>query len=76
VNGDQLSKDTPVQRYFYAVYIELRQAVSLLRDPGIKEIAPTWSTSSLGLRRLARIESDIKDQIDKFISAHVIVNPK
>lgn len=76
VNGGQLSKDAPAQRYFYALDIELRQAVSLLRDPGIQEIASTWSTSSVGLRRLARIESDIRDQVDRFISAYGVVNPK
>jgi hypothetical protein len=76
VEGAQISKDAPVERYFYSVDIELRQAVSLVRDPGINEVAPTWSTGSVGLRRLTRIEGDIKDQIDKFISAYVIVNPK
>ncbi|UCG80804.1 MAG: hypothetical protein JSV60_00545 [Desulfobacterales bacterium] len=76
VEGAQISKDAPVERYFYSVDVELRQAVSLLREPGIKEVAPTWSTSTLGLRRVARIESDIKDQVEKFISAYRIVNPK
>jgi hypothetical protein len=76
IDGAQISKDAPVERYFYSVDIELRQTVSLLRDPGIKEISPTWSTSSLGLRRIARIDSDIKDQVEKFISAYRLANPK
>jgi hypothetical protein len=76
VDGAEYSRDASAQRYFYAVDVELRQAVSLLRDPGIKEIAPTWSTSTLGLRRLTRIEGDIEDQVDKFISTYVIANPK
>lgn len=76
VNGVHVSKDGPVERYFYAVDIELRQTVSLLRDPVVKGLATTWSTGSLGFRRLSRIQMDVADQVDTFASAYLSVNSK
>jgi hypothetical protein len=76
VNGANVSKNGPVERYSYAVDVELRQATSLLRDPAVKQMAATWSTSSFGLRRLIRIETDVISQVDKFTSAYRAANPK
>jgi hypothetical protein len=74
VNGVHVSKDGPAQRYFYAVDIELRQTVSLLRDPVVKGLATTWSTGSLGFRRLSRIQMDVAEQVEAFASAYSSVN--
>ena len=76
VEGEQISKDKPADKYFYRVDIELRQMASLLRDPLIKGSAATWSVRSMGFRRLARIQGDVMDQVTTFIDAHVAVNPK
>jgi hypothetical protein len=76
VNGAHVSKDGPVERYSYAVDVELRQATSLVRDPAVKQMATTWSTSSFGLRRLIRIEADVISQAERFVSAYQVANPK
>jgi hypothetical protein len=76
VEGEQISREKPAERYFYRVDVELRQMASLLRDPAIKGSAATWSVASMGLRRLARIEGDVMDQASTFVNAYVAMNPK
>jgi len=75
VEGQQISKSERVERYVYRVDVEVRQTVSLVRDPTIKELAATWSTGSFGFRRLSRIKEDVNDQVDAFINAYLAVNP-
>ena len=76
VEGEQISKDKPVERYFYGVDIELRQMVSLKRDPVVQGLATTWSVGSMGYRRLTRIQGDVMDQVDTFVTAYSAMNPK
>jgi hypothetical protein len=76
VDGEQVAKQGRIERYFYRVDVELRQMVSLLRDPDVRELATTWSAGSLGYRRLSRIQADVMDQVDKFIDAYLSANRK
>jgi hypothetical protein len=64
------------EKYFYALQVEVRQTASLLRDPNIKELTTTWSTSSVAYRLLSRIEADIVDQVGRFVSAYSTANTK
>lgn len=76
VQGEQISKDKSGERHFYRVDVELRQMASLLRDPLINGAVTTWSTGSMGFRRLPRIQADVMDQVDAFISAYSGGGPK
>ena len=76
VEGEQISKDKPAERHFYRVDVELRQMASLLRDPLVKGVVTTWSTGSMGFRRLPRIQADVMDQVDAFISAYAGGGPR
>ena len=73
-DGTQVHKTATV-RYFYTVRAELRQMVSLVRNPGIKALSATWTDSSLGLRRLSRIKTDVMDRVDAFILDFKAANP-
>lgn len=76
VEGQQISKPEWAGRYVYRVDLEVRQMVSLMRDSTIRELSTTWSTGSLGFRRLSRIKEDVNDRLDAFINAYLAVNPK
>ena len=74
VDGEKISKDISEEKYVYAVSVELGQIVILLRDPAIQQRATTWSRSSLGFRRVSRIESDLRDQVVGFVEAYAAAN--
>ncbi len=76
VEGERVPKGGPPERYLYTIDVELRQTVSLLRDPVVKGLSTTWSTGSLGFRRLSRIQMDVADQVDTFANAYLSVNSK
>jgi len=76
VEGQQISRDKPAEKHFYKIDVELRQMASLLRDPLIKGSAATWSVGSMGFRRLARIQGDVMDQVERFVDACVAMNLK
>lgn len=76
VEGQQISRDKPADKYFYRIDVELRQEASLLRDSLIKGSAVTWSVGSIGFRRLARIQGDVMDQVERFVDTCVAMNPK
>ena len=63
------------KRYVYAVRLNLRQAVSLKRDPAAAAFAITWQAESLGIRRLSLIQDRIKSLVDVFIEAYASENP-
>ena len=76
VEGEQISKGGDSDKYVYRVDVALRQQVSLLRDPAVQGMATTWSTGSVGFRRLMRIHADVMGLVDAFIDAYTAANPK
>ncbi|MGD9349046.1 MAG: hypothetical protein PVF71_05285, partial [Desulfobacterales bacterium] len=48
------------KRYVYAIRLNLRQLVSLKRDPAAEAFSITWQTESVGMRRLSLIQERIK----------------
>ena len=64
------------KKYIYAIRLNLRQLVSLKRDPSVEAFSITWQSESVGMRRLAPIKDDIKRQVDVFIEAYSSENPK
>jgi hypothetical protein len=63
------------KKYVYAIRLNLRQLVTLQRDPSAKAFSITWQAESVGLRRLAFIKEDIKNLVEVFIAAYVSENP-
>ncbi len=63
------------KKYIYAIRLNLRQLVSLKRDPSAEAFSITWQAESVGMRRLALIKEDIKRLVDVFIEAYVSENP-
>ena len=76
VDGERVPKGGATERYLYRIDVDLRQMVSLLRKPHVRGLSTTWSIGSLGFRRLNRIQADVTEQIQTFISAYTGVNPK
>jgi hypothetical protein len=76
LEGIPISKPEQGQRYFYAIDVEFRQIVSLVRDASIKALATTWSIGSVGFCRPARIRADVMDQVNGFVDAYTATNPK
>ncbi len=76
VEGERVPKGGPTERYLYTIDVELRQPVSLLRNPVVKGLATTWSTGSLGFGRLSGIQMDVADQVDTFVNAYLSVKSK
>lgn len=63
------------KKYIYAIRLNLRQLVSLKRDPSAEAFSITWQAESVGMRRLALIKNDIKSLVDVFIEAYISENP-
>ena len=76
VDGERVPKGGPTEKYLYTIDVELRQMVSLLRNPVVKGLATTWSTGSIGFRRLGGIQMDVADQVDTFANAYLSVKSK
>jgi hypothetical protein len=74
-SGDIIEKVDVKKRYIYAIRLNLRQLVSLKRDPAAETFSITWQAESVGLRRLAPIKDDIKSLVDVFIAAYISENP-
>jgi hypothetical protein len=72
---DIIEKVDVKKRYIYAIRLNLRQLVSLKRDPAAETFSITWQAESVGLRRLALIKDDIKSLVDVFIEAYISENP-
>ena len=73
--GEVIEKVDVKKRYVYAIRLNLRQLVSLKRDPTAEAFSITWQAESVGMRRLALIKDDIKSMVDVFIEAYVSENP-
>jgi len=63
------------KNYVYAIRLNLRQLVSLKREPSTEAFSITWQAESVGIRRLALIKDDFKSLVDVFIEAYVSENP-
>jgi hypothetical protein len=73
--GGVIEKVDVKKRYVYAIRLNLRQLVSLKRDPAAEAFSITWQAESVGMRRLALIQDDIKSLVDVFIEAYTSENP-
>ena len=74
-SGDIIEKVDVKKRYIYAIRLNLRQLVSLKRNPSAEAFSITWQAESVGMRRLALIKDDIKSLVDVFIEAYISENP-
>ena len=74
-SGDIIEKVDVKKRYIYAIRLNLRQLVSLKRNPSAEAFSITWQAESAGMRRLALIKDDIKSLVDVFIEAYISENP-
>ena len=71
---DKIQRIDPKARLVYAIRLNLRQPVSLARNPDVTVSAITWQTESVGLRRLAQIREDFENVVDVFIEAYLSEN--
>lgn len=61
--------------YAFDITVEFNQDVILVRNPAIRVLSPTWSTSYLGLTNtLPRIRENTKKMVQRFIDAFQDVN--
>ena len=74
-SGGKVERFDPKQKYVYAIRLNLRQPVSLLRTPTIQSRAITWQTELVGMRRLTIIREDVNNAVDVFIEAFSSENP-
>jgi hypothetical protein len=77
ISVDVLRSDRPT--WPYAIRVELRQMVSLTRDPAISMHTATWDVGSYGTiakQNLRNLRDSAKDLVDEFINAYLAVNPK
>jgi hypothetical protein len=72
---EKLERFNPKKRYVYAIRLNLRQLVSLRRNPEQTTYAITWQTETLGYRRVALIREDIENVVNVFIEAYLSENP-
>ena len=72
---EKIERFDPKKRYVYAIRLNLRQPVSLQRNPDVTVYAITWQTDSVGLRRLALIREDFENVVNVFIEAYLSENP-
>ena len=70
----------PAHVYAFSADVELRQRVTLVRNPSTLILAPTWSATGIigtaGSQRLASVREDVRDLTDQFINAYLAANPK
>jgi hypothetical protein len=73
-NEEKIEVVDTKKKYIYAIRLNLRQLVSLKRDPSAEAFSITWQAESVGMRRLAIIRDDIKRLVDVFIEAYLSEN--
>ncbi len=66
--------------YAFSADVELRQRVTLVRNPGMSILATTWSATGIigtvGSQKLGAVREDVRDLTDQFINAYLAANPK
>jgi len=75
-NAKIIEKVDVKKSYVYAIRLNLRQLVSLKRDPSAEFFSITWQAESVGMRRLMYIREDIRNLVDRFIEVYTSENPK
>jgi hypothetical protein len=72
---DKIERFDPKKKYVYAIRLNLRQPVSIQRNPDVTVYAITWQAESVGFRRLALIREDFENVVNVFIEAYLSENP-
>ena len=72
---EKIERFDPKKRYVYAIRLNFRQAVSLLRNPGATIFSITWQTESVGMKRLVHMREDFENVVNVFIEAYLSENP-
>ena len=63
--------------YAAHIRVELREAVSLVRHPGMEVFTSTWTTGKFGVTHsLADVRQQEQELIDKFVNEYLAANPK
>ena len=63
--------------YAAPIRIELREAVDLLRHPGMEVFTSTWTTGKFGVTQsLTDVRKQEQTLLDKFIAEYIAANPK
>ena len=65
--------------YAYHITLELKQMVSLVRKPSVKQSVATWKISgggTVGALKLSTIRTAVGEYINAFIKAYFAANPK
>ena len=63
--------------YAAHIRVELREAVSLVRHPGMEVFTSTWTTGKFGVTHsLPDVRQQEQELIDKFINEYLAANPK
>ncbi len=60
----------------FNISLELKEQVSLVRNPATRVFATTWSDGKLGYGDLQYARDSVKDVVDQFINAWLSVNPQ
>lgn len=66
------------EQYAYHITLELKQMVSLVRKPGVKQSLATWKISgggTVGAKKLSELRAFVLDDVTRFISAYKAANP-
>ncbi len=71
---DKYEKMDLKKKYVYAIRLNLRQLVTLQRDPTVKAFSITWQTESVSMKRLTFIREDISRLVEVFIQAYTSEN--
>jgi hypothetical protein len=51
----------------FFVHVEVRQGVTLTRDPSLGGVATTWRTERVGFGKIEKARDTVKDALDDFI---------
>lgn len=73
---EKIERPDPKKKYVYAIRLNFRQPVSLLRMPSVQSMAITWQTEAVGMRRLSDTREDMYNAVDVFIEAFLSENPR